>query len=500
MKKLILIALLGLGVFAESCKKEKNDTQTPTTGSSYDLIRDSVFLYAKEAYYWYDALPTYATFNPRGFTGTDDLGGLTKEVNAISQYKINPATSQPYEAVLNSSGTVTGTAKYSFIDEGETSTRLNAVTGDFGFVPIYYNTVDNLVIKYVNIGSPADKAGIKRGYRITKINGNTSFSYDNGGTNTQFVVNAYSNSSAITMTLQRQDGTTFDVSLTAAVYTVNPIITSKVIDAGNGKKVGYIVFNSFVTAANADPLLDAAFATFKSSNITDLIVDLRYDGGGYVETSEYLANLIAPASASGKLMYNTYYNTTLANGKGTLPQIKGYDFSVKGNAVNFGTTHPLSLTRVFFLVTGSTASASELTINNLRPYMNVQIVGRTTYGKPVGFFAIKINKYSLYIPEFETKNGSDQGGYYTGMVPASSDYPGYSTYDDLSKDFGDVNENMLAVTLGYIKNGSYKASSVTIQSLAQSNALTADQQSAVAGKFDNDTFKGMIAKPLVKTK
>ena len=206
-------------------------------------------------------------------------------------------------------------------------------------------------------------------------------------------------------------------------------------------------------------------------------------------------------------MYTAYYNNTLTAGKETLlknqvrkddnGQTYNYsqvDFSVAGNQTKFGTNHPLNLNRVFFIVTGSTASASELTINNLRPYMTVQLVGRTTYGKPVGFFDIDINKYKLYIPEFETKNSSGQGGYYTGMLPGSTDYPGYSAADDVTKNFGDVTEGLLASTLNYISSGNYKVTSNTVQSLDASNALSADQQNALALKLDNNKFKGMLYK------
>lgn len=498
MNKVLLFLLLSVVFFGESCKKDK-DKPTSPTGSTLDLIRDSVFLYAKEDYYWYDALPTYDAFNPRSFTATADLDALTKEVNAISQYKINPVTNLPYEYYAPNPGE----AKYSFIDDGKVSTELNGVTGDFGFAP-FFNSATDLRVKYVYAGSPADKAGIKRGYQIMAINSITSFNSANA-TVVQQIVDAYSNSSTITMTLQRPDGTSFTTTLNAVVYTVKPLITSKVIDQGNGKKVGYMVFNSFVVLKNVQSQLDSLFSAFKTSGITDLIVDLRYNGGGYVETAEYLDNLIAPATTSNALMYSAYYNNTLTAGKavllknqvrkddnGTSYNYSQINFSVAANQTKFGTSHPLNLSRVFFIVTGSTASASELTINNLRPYMNVQLVGHNTYGKPVGFFDIDINKYKLYIPEFETKNSAGQGGYYTGMLPASADYPGYYAADDVTKNFGDVTESLLASTLNYISSGNYKITANTVQSINAANGLSADQQNALALKLDNDKFKGML--------
>lgn len=484
-----------------SCKKDKPANTTSTTGSTLDLIRDSVYLYTREDYYWSDAIPAYATFNPRAISGSTDLAALTNEVNLLSQYKINPATSQPYEYSANS----IGTAKYSFIDGGGVAATLSGVSGDFGF-GIFYNTATDLRIKYVNPGSPADVAGIKRGYQITSINGSTAITYD-GGTNLNFVVNAYSNNNTISLVLTRPDGTTLTASLNVATYTHNPVLLAKVIDAGNGKKAGYLVFNQFVSPSVAGPKLDAAFATFKSAGITDLIVDLRYNGGGYVETAQYLDNLIAPASASGKVMYNSYFNSTLQAGKETLlkNQVrkdasgKSYnyaqiDFSLAGNVVNFGTTHPLALSNVYFIVTGATASASELTINNLRPYLNVQLIGTTSYGKPVGFFDININKYQLYVPEFETKNALGGGGYYTGMKPGTADYPGYYGQDDVTKDFGDPAEKLLANALSYISAGKYLSSATATQSLGSRTTLSVDQQNTAGAALDADEFKGMLFK------
>jgi carboxyl-terminal processing protease len=92
MKKLFYFILVFFGLAISSCHKDKKPTNT-----TLDLVKDSIFLYAKEDYLWYNVLPTYETFNPRGFNAGDDLTALTNEVNAISQYAINPDTHLPYE-------------------------------------------------------------------------------------------------------------------------------------------------------------------------------------------------------------------------------------------------------------------------------------------------------------------------------------------------------------------------------------------------------------------
>jgi len=512
MKKIFYLLVIVTGL-TSSCKKSNSNNQGPSkVGSTLDLIRDSVFLYAKEDYYWYTQLPTYAQFNPRGFTGADDQTALTNEVDALSQYAINPATNQPYEYYAPAPGE----AKYSFIDNGQVSTELNGTKGDFGFAPLY-NTTTDLRIKYVYPGSPADLAGVKRGYQITAINGNTNFPYDgDSGTNTQFVINAYSNSNTIAMTLLKPDGTSINVNLTVANYNVNPVLTYKFFNEGNGHIVGYIVFNSFTSDANADPQLNTAFNYFTANGVTDLVIDLRYNGGGYVSTAEYIDNLVVPAAKSGTLMYNTYFNNILTSGKETLlanqtrvdptsGQDYNYaqlDYSVAGNAVNFSKIGSLNVGQVFFIVTGSTASASELTINNLIPELPVKLIGTTSYGKPVGFFDIDINKYQLYIPEFATMNSANQGGYYSGMTPGSSTYPGIQDYDDVTKDFGDPTEGLLAHALNYVKTGTYSVQSPQVQSLNATSlrGFSIDQANSMAIQLDHHKFNGMIFNKHLKKK
>lgn len=525
MRKIFYATILLFLAIISSCSKKENvnpGTTDPViapskTGSTLDLMRDSVFLYAQEAYYWYDALPDYAKFNPRSITSSNDLATLQKEIDLISQYKINPETGKPYEYYAADPGS----AKYSFIDDGTVSSELNGVKGDFGFAPLY-NDVNDLRIRYVYPGSPADLAGIKRGYVITSINGRTNLTYDadNGGagTNVDFVINAYTNSKTISMTLKRFDGSTFDADLSVATYTLNPVLNRKVIDVGNGHKVGYIVFNSFTSPTNANAKLNEAFSDFSAKGVTDLVVDLRYNGGGYVSTAEYLTNLIAPTAKSGTPMYYTYFNDKLANGKASILKnqvrkdaVNGtynyaeFDYSVNGNVVNFSKTDvPITLnqlSRVFFIVTGSTASASELTINNVRAIktLDVKLIGTTSYGKPVGFFDIDINKYQMYIPEFETKNADLKGGYYTGMTPGSTEYAGVKDFDDVTKEFGDPTEGLLAHALTYVKTGTFTTSGPAIQSLAR-KTFSVDESSAAGLMLDKDKFKGMIYNKPLKLK
>src|ERR1700744_4655526 len=135
MKKLFYSLFVLSALLFSACKSSKKSDPgpngPPATGSTLDKIKDSVFLYAKEDYLWYSSLPDYATFNPRSFTAGSDIDALTNELNALSQYAINPAstTKLPYEYYADDPGE----AKYSFIDDGTEAAALNGTKGDFGF-------------------------------------------------------------------------------------------------------------------------------------------------------------------------------------------------------------------------------------------------------------------------------------------------------------------------------------------------------------------------------
>jgi carboxyl-terminal processing protease len=517
MKKIFYSLLILSVVIISACHKDKKTgpivSGPDVPGSTLDKIKDSIFLYANEDYLWHTSLPSYISFQPRSKTSIGD------ELNKISQFAINPATGAPYEYYDSE-----GDAKYSFIDSGQVAAELNGNRGDYGF-GILYNLINDLRVSYVYAGSPADQAGMKRGDEITSINGRTAISYDHGqgygdgsSNNFNFVIDAYQNSNLISMTLQRPDGSTYTVTnMSVANYNVNPVITYKTFDEGGGKIVGYIVFNSFTSPNNAETYLNEAFTYFAGANVTDLVVDLRYNGGGYVETAQYLDNLIVPAAKSGSLMFNTYYNDILSQNKEVLLKNQWrkdpntgtdynygpdyIDYSTAGNVANFQKLGTLNVNRVFFIITGHTASASELTINNLRPEMDVQFIGETSYGKPVGFFDIDINKYTVYIPEFYTLNSANQGGYYAGFTPGTTDYPGIKDYDDLTKEFGDPTEGLLAHALHYVTTGTYSVKGQVIQSLpSKQENLSFEARNFMAKSLDMKKFTGMIGHKNLKHK
>ncbi len=484
----LFILTFGLLIGFSACKKDKPTPVTPpvvTPPTRAELTKDSIYLYAKDTYYWNEPFPAYDVFKPRNY-----------------------ATNQAVlDAIIKLPGTGKPVDKYSFLDDGSVSSELGGVSGDYGF-SVFYNGAspsNDLRIKYVSPNSPAAGKGLKRGYRITKINGRTELSTAVEA-NITFVSDAvFGGNSSVTLTVQKPGGTTEDVVVTRGSYANNPIFHTSVLTAGS-KKVGYIVFNSFTT--NSRDALTTKIAEFAAAGATELIVDLRYNGGGSVATADAFTNLIAPASLNGSTMYTTFWTKTMQDGKASIlanqpltdangklqPFTAGVngkyatyadiDYTPAGNREVFQKIGSANISKVYFLVLSGTASASELLINNLKPHMDVKVIGRTTYGKPVGFFAIGIDKLDLYVPQFETKNSQNAGGYYTGMTPD------FSVADDVSKDFGDRTEALLAAALSYAEKGTFALAKPnnTISSLRQ---MSVSEEKELTNEFDQGKFKGM---------
>ncbi|MBS7562887.1 hypothetical protein KHS38_00600 [Mucilaginibacter sp. Bleaf8] len=484
--KRFLPAIVLFAVAFTSCKKDKKSDPA----SALDLYRDTIASYAKEVYLWNDAIP--GSFNPRSYTGSSDLDALQKEVNAISQFKINPSTNKPFEYTED----YPGEAKYSYVDDGTAATEIGGTAGDFGF-GLTYIALNDLRIRYVYANSSAAAQNVVRGYRVTAVNDQSvALTTGNSSDPAWMNVSKALSSKSVKLTLQRPDFSTFSVNVNRTSYTINPVLKYTVATTAGGKKVGYFAFGTFTLLTNAQAYIDAAFNYFATQNISELVVDLRYNGGGAVQTSQYLANLIVPAAKNGAVMFTENFNSRMQ--KNDIPllrkkygsSIEADDFSIAKNTYTFSKKGSLNLNRVFFLVTGNTASASELLINNLKPTMNVQVIGETTYGKPVGFFGLPDGPYDVYLAMFESRNSANQADFYQGMIPGSANFPGKAIYDDLTKDFGDPQEGYLATALNYIDKGNYSTTSV--KTLSVSAGSDRGRLNMLNSKFEANKFKGLI--------
>lgn len=449
LQKLMAFAAV-LAVSFTACKKEESITQnnpspTPTTptASAADIQKDSTLAYTRVIYLWNDKIP--ATFNARSYA---DPGAI---MTAIRQYSIEPNFSSAVD-------------RWSFaVDQKQWNNISAGISEDFG-LNVFFLQDSDLRVRAVEKSSPAGIAGVKRGWRITKINGSENITTANAS---NIVQNVYQSAST-QFTFQKPDGSSVNLTLNAASYKDNPVVLDSVYVAG-GKKVGYFVFSSFLgdTAAVYNSL-SRAFNKFSSEGVQDMVVDLRYNGGGYVSIAKKLANYLVPSSGNGNVMMTQKFNQKYA----------GYN-----STDHFKKIGALNLSRIIFIVSSGTASASELLINSLKPYMEVMLVGPSkTHGKPVGYFPIPVGDWYILPVSFLTVNKSGDGHYYNGMQLNAQ------VGDGLDKDWGDVSETAFKSTLNFIATGAFRMASPGGSASAQQS------RSVIAGNeaLNNMDFKGAI--------
>jgi C-terminal processing protease CtpA/Prc len=473
MKTRLALLSVAASFFFFSCKKSSSDNANtaPSTGTEQDKLMDSVYLYSQEVYFWNSVLPSYSQFNPRQYAGSDELTSGTNVMNAIRKLE--------------------SLDRYSFVVTKAVSNGIQTGAGtDFGFLVKSYavdlaQPIDSVYwfVNYVYSQSNAGLSGVTRGWRVNKING-TPISYNQASID---LLNSifFGTTSSASFEFMKPDSSTVTLTLNQTSYQANSVLYTQVINTGSGK-VGYLVFNQFFDAPSRTELA-TAFTQFQSAGITDLIVDIRYNRGGSTETQDTLSDLIAPTSANNQKMYTYEFNQQLQQGNFPLLKKKSgfgnVSFAETINTVNYHKAGGLNLGRVFFIVSHSTASASELTINNLRPYMDVKLIGDTTYGKPVGFFPIDIFDFDIYPISFRTINSAGNADYYSGFAPDKL------MADGVNKNWGDPEEPCLAEALKFITTGSFRvlptSHSNSISKLAQ------DEMKPVQAEFESKKFLGM---------
>ena len=317
-------------------------------------------------------------------------------------------------------------------------------TAGFG-VRLAYDTAQNRVFvteAYEN--APALAAGIDRGSELIAIGTSTanlqtvSSLMASGGT--QAVVNALGPSDpGVTRVLQFRtaDGVERTVTVTKTNFSLDPVSDrygARIIDDG-GKKVGYINLRTFIDTADAD--LRTAFATFKAQGVTELIIDLRYNGGGLVRTADLFGDLMGAAYVGKIFSYTTYRDSKSS-------QNDSHTFAAQPEAI--------TATKIAFIGTRASASASELLTNAFIPYLgtNMALVGTNTYGKPVGQIPRDLTACDLRlrVVAFKTENANRQGEYFNGLAPVVPRTCQAS--DDIRYQLGDPREASIKAALDFL--------------------------------------------------
>jgi len=311
-------------------------------------------------------------------------------------------------------------------------------------VRLGYTSSGRLYVTEAYEGAPGLAAGLDRGTEIVGIGTSTSnlqtvaSLYAAGGINA--VSDALGNSTAGTtrvLQIRQLDSSVSTVSVTKRDFNLAPVSSrygAKVIDDG-GRKVGYVNLRTFVVTA--DQQLRDAFAMFQAQGVTQVIVDLRYNGGGLVSVAQGLSNLLNAQRAGQVLSYTTFRDSKASQNETT-------SFAALPQAI--------AATKVAFIGTGATASASELVINAQKPYLgaNAALIGSNTYGKPVGQIALDYTACDdrLRAIAFRTENAAHEGDYYTGLasrLPATC-----QADDDIGYQLGDPRESSIKVALDFL--------------------------------------------------
>lgn len=266
-----------------------------------------------------------------------------------------------------------------------------------------------------------------------------------------------------TLLVQYADGTQRSVTMTAASIVETPVNRTAVFNTAAGK-VGYVLLNTFSPYSTEESIFDA-MTTMKSQGVSDLVLDLRYNGGGLLAVASQLAYQVAGSTPTNGRTFEYDRFNALA---GSLDPVTGQTNSPMpfyANGVGFtvaaGTPLPsLGLPRVFVLSTSSTCSASEAVINGLRGVnVDVVLIGTTTCGKPYGFYPQDNCGETYFSIQFQGVNDKGFGDYADGFAPNNSSaaapvkIPGCTVADDFSHDLGDASEAMLAAALNYRATG-----------------------------------------------
>lgn len=445
-KYLIGIAsFLMLIISFTGCKKDEVTAPAPIIKEATDVNK---FIYngLKDYYLWADLVPSLMA---QKYTDKDSL-------NAFLNTYADP--NKLFTNLLYKYQTID---KWSFIvdDSKIIDNWIQGIseTMGFDFMLARVGTAGDVFgfVRYIYKGSPAEKAGIKRGDLFMKVD------------DQQLTVNNYQTLlfSKVTnkLSMASISGNTISlngksVSITAVLMQENPIQLDTVLNVGNFK-IGYLVYNGF--NADYDLQLNDAFKRFKNAGIDKLVLDLRYNGGGSVQTAKYLASMIYGTSTSQvflKRQYNAGLQDYFMHNGGASSLNENFTDKILKTATTAETPiNTLNMTKLYVITSDNTASASETLINGLKPYMQVFNVGINSAGKYVASVTIKDwdangnvnpnNKWAMQPIIVKIANANGVSDYVDGLVP---DYSAEEDIADL-KPFGDQNETLLKAILSDIR-------------------------------------------------
>lgn len=422
----------------------RGDATATTTLGSLSSEKRWLRAYLDEVYLWYAEIPSVDA-SLAAYSSDTSTGFYTSIDNYFEALK-TPA--------LSTSGRRKDQFSFTYPTRAWADLSQSGVSAGYGIEWSLASSTPprGIRIAYVEPNSPAAQAGLQRGDTLVSVD---AVGADDGTAAGVAVLNDALFPDTLgaphSFVFSRSASTLPTVTLTSANVTKQPVLTSQVLNVA-GRTVGYMVFNDHI--ATAEPQLLSAIQTFRNAAVQDLVLDLRYNGGGYLYIASQLAYMIAgPGPTAGKVFEQLKYNDKrVADNNAASSSFGFYDVSCNPNASLTCTTSQalpsLNLPRVYVLVGGSTCSASESIVNSLRGVdIDVRLIGASTCGKPYGFTP-KDNCGISYFPiEFQGVNAKGFGDYADGFTPQCA------AADDLNHALGDPAETRLSAALTLLQTG-----------------------------------------------
>ena len=306
-----------------------------------------------------------------------------------------------------------------------------------------WGAANGLFAFYVDPNSPA-AASISRGTEIISINGQQIANLPISYLNSTLFPEQTGNS--VNLTLRPPGASATQTrAFTSATFPTTTVAHPLILPLSGGGKAGYLLFNEHLFTAESG--LNQAMTLFKQQGINELVLDLRYNTGGYLMIAEEVASMIGGTNVQGKIFEKLQFNDKHPE------KTQDPSATLLFNALDSkGTSLPmLGLTRVFVLTGPNTCSASESIINGLMPYVRVILVGRTTCGKPYGMVQTNFSDQAYFAIQYQGVNASGSDNFTSGFAPNCT------VNDDLNYQLGDVREGSLKAALYYVDNKSCPA-------------------------------------------
>jgi len=299
----------------------------------------------------------------------------------------------------------------------------------FGFLAVANANQDAFIIGYIFDDSAAGRAAWKRTDIISAIDGvAASEIIAAGGINT--ALGSLNSGDSATFDIAPINGPPVSQILLKGVVNMNSVLLSQVVQTAN-QTIGYVAISNFLEQTTAE--FKTAVNQFAQANIDELVIDLRYNGGGRIFASRDVASYIGGNNTNG---YN--FSKTLHNDK----------YHLSNSAIPYANfSDALNFNRVYVLTTERTCSASELIINSLSPFVEVIQIGGTTCGKPVGMYGKNFCDKIILPIEFQSVNHLDQGDYFDGLTPSCF------SNDDLTRELADPAEGLFSVAINHMNGG-----------------------------------------------